>query len=399
MTAPAFRRATPADFARLYRDVEDVTLDTRHMDEIYFLGAEAGSFQLRAPALARSLHNFAGVVTLSGAPDERERIARVLQRETDWTLTGLAGLLARIRSKRVLVLDFSDNLAGKHLALGLAREGVLVRDYLFAMHQLGQAHTYQSVREERDHVRANLAGFVALAKRFADEHSRATLLARLRTMLTLDRRPLLEVAFPGPAFINNSWPLAGLVVRDDDVFVDAGAAHGDTVAHFFHVTRGKYRAMHAFEPDSKNYAGLEIFARHLPNVHTHFAGLGAEEGHVDFYENTENRFGSKFGAGGSGTRTTMKIMTLDGAVDEASIVKVDVEGWEAQVLQGGAATIARCKPDLTISAYHYAQDIPKLLATVDEIAPYRNVALRHHSPVLYDTQLVFSDRQEFRQGS
>jgi hypothetical protein len=66
------------------------------------------------------------------------------------------------------------------------------------------------------------------------------------------------------------------------------------------------------------------------------------------------------------------------------------------VLKGSANVIRKCKPDMTISSYHYAKDIPEIMATVDEMARYENVALRHYSPMLYDSQLVFSDRQNFR---
>ena len=394
MTSHAFRHATPEDFAALYQHADAVFDDPRDADGVYFLGAYPGTFGLRANATARALPNLGGVAVFSVSADKRIRIAHQLPVHTNWRFIDVAELVARAGTKRVLLIDFNDNLAGKQVAASLARQGVQVRDCLFAMHQLGLTHTYQTVREEREHMVANLGAFIALATHFDDEWSRTTLLARLRAMLTLDRLPLIEASFPQVDFINNFSSQAGLVVGTDDVFVDAGAAHGDTVSHFYQLTRGSYRAMHAFEPDSKNYFALSMLSRALPNVHAYHAGLGEQETEVDFFESPENRFGSNFTAGSEKTR--MKITSIDAAAGEATLIKVDVEGWEAKVLQGGARTIARCKPDMTISAYHYAKDIPELLATVDEVAHYRNVALRHYSSTLYDTQLVFSDRQDFR---
>lgn len=393
MTIQPFRHATLDDFNALSSHADTAFDDLHAFDEVYFLGDHTGSFALRANTIARSLPNFAGIAVFSVSPEKRTRIAQQLPLRVNWGFIEIAELVARAASKRIVVIDFNDNLTGKQVAAKIAAQGVPVRDCLYAMHQLDNVHTYQSVREEREHVVANLDQFIALAGRFSDDWSRTTLLARLRAFLTLDRRPLIEAAFPLGEFMNSFSTQAGLKVGTNDIFIDAGAAHGDTVSHFFHIARGQYRAVHAFEPDATNFAALRNLAAHLPDVHPYFAGLGAEDGEVDFYENPDNRFGSNFAGGG--IKTTMKIMTVDSVVDEATVMKIDVEGWEAQVLKGGARTIAACKPDMTISAYHYAKDIAELLATMDDIARYQHVALRHYSSSLYDTQLLFSDRQDF----
>jgi FkbM family methyltransferase len=386
---------TAIDFNHLHQlaDTRFEALDG--FDEIYFMGDHTPSFGLRAYPIARALPNFAGIAVFSVSAEKRVRIAQQVPVRQNWGFIELGELVARAASKKILVLDFNDNLSGKNIAAKLSTQGLTVRDYLFAMHQLGLVHTYQTVKDEREHIIANLAQFIALAERFDDEMSRRTLYARLEAMLTADRRPLIEVSYPLADFINNFSTQAGLLVREDDIFIDAGAAHGDTVSQFFHIARGKYRAIHAFEPDSQNYFALNRLCSYLPNAHPYCAGLGDKETEVDFFENPDNRFGSNFTGGPGHQKSTMKIMTIDSAVDEATLVKVDVEGWEKAVIQGGAKVIAKSKPDMTISAYHYAKDIPELLATVDEIARYKHVALRHYASTLYDTQLVFSDRQDF----
>jgi FkbM family methyltransferase len=385
----------PIDFGVLHRYADACFEAMDSFDEIYFLGDFTPSFGLRAYRIASALPNFAGIAVFSVSAEKRIRIAQQVPVRQNWRFIEMGELVDRAASKNILVLDFNDNLSGKNVAARLAAQGVTVRDYLFAMHQLDLVHTYQTVKEEREHVIANLGQFIALAERFDDPMSRRTLFARLAALLTADRRPLIEVSYPLSDFINNFSTQAGLLVRDDDIFIDAGAAHGDTVAQFFQSARGEYRAIHAFEPDSANFFALNRLCGDLPDAHAYCAGLGDKEAEVDFYENPNNRFGSNFNDGPGKQKTTMKIMTIDSAVDEATLVKVDVEGWEAAVIRGGARVIANTKPDMTISAYHYAKDIPDLLATVDEIARYKHVALRHYASTLYDTQLVFSDRQDF----
>jgi FkbM family methyltransferase len=396
MSQPTQQSRARIDFSSLH-SLADARFDAMDsFDEVYFIGDHSGSFALRARAIAHALPNFAGIAVFSVSPEKRTRIAQQLPVRTNWGFIELARLVERAATKKVLLVDFNDNLTGMNITRELARQGVTVRDYLFAMHQLNQVHTYQAVKEEREYVAANLGRFIALAERFGDECSRRTLHARLQAWLTMERRPLIEVSFPLNLFINDCAAQAGLVVGDDEVFIDAGAAHGDTVSQFFDLTRGRYRAMHAFEPDSANFAALRNLSGYLPNVTPYHAGLGEESTEIPFYESPDNRFGSNFkGDAAARVKTTMKIMKLDDVVDEASLIKIDVEGWEAQVLKGSARVIAGSKPNMTISAYHYAKDIPDILDTVDAIAPYRNVALRHHSPSLYDSQLVFSDRQAF----
>lgn len=397
MTHSPFRHATPADFSELYQHADTAFDDLSMFDEVYFIGDHTETFAWRAMPIAQALPNFAGLAVFSVSPEKRTRLAQRLPLRTNWVFVELPALIKRAATKRILVLDFNEYLAGKRIGDKLAEQGLVVRDCLFAMHQLGLAHTYQSVREERDYVIANLARFISLADRFDDDWSRSTLLARLRAMLTLERRPLIEVMFPLNVFINNFSSQSGLVVGKDDVFMDVGAAHGDTVSQFFQTTRGEYRAMHAFEPDATNFFSLKTLCEYVPNVTPYFAGLGEHADEIDFYECPANRFGSSFtGTAHANVKTRMQIMKLDDVVDEATMVKVDVEGWESKVLRGGAKVISKCKPSMTISAYHYAQDIPDIVATVEQIARYQHVGLRHYTANLFDTQVVFSDRQNFR---
>ena len=329
MTPQSFRHATPEDFGALYQHADATFDDPASFDEVYFLGDHTETFAWRALPIAQALPNFAGIAVFSVSPEKRTRLAQRLPLRSNWGFVDIPGLIARARAKRVLVLDFNENLGGKNIAARLAAQGVVVRDCLYAMHGLGLAHTYQTVREERDYVVANLGRFVKLAERFGDDWSRTTLLARLRTMLTLERRPLIEASFPLNVFINNFASQAGLVVGDREVFIDVGAAHGDTVSQFFQISRGQYRAIHAFEPDATNFFSLKMLCEYLPDATPYFAGLGEEAGEIDFYECPENRFGSNFtGNAHARVKTRMKIMKLDEVVDEEEEEEEDEEARE-----------------------------------------------------------------------
>jgi FkbM family methyltransferase len=367
-------------------------------DAIYFLGDFTQSFRDRAQSIAERLPQFAGVLAFSATPAKQERLNKHLKLTKEAPLVRLDALPALLTNKKVLILDFNDDLTGKALLNGLRSEQVHVRDYLYAMHELDLAHTYLPVKEERAYIAAHLAEYRQLFLALGDETSKNTLLARLKTYLTLDRTPLLRVRFPFSLFNNYGDTKLSLIVRENETFVDAGAAHGDTVSLFYHVSQGQYKAMYAFEPDAQNFASLQALSTRLPKVTCFHAGLGDVSGEVDFYECAENRLGSHF-MGGASTpqqlKSKMKLMTLDDTVEAATLIKMDVEGYETKVIAGAKHLIQTSQPNLSISAYHYPQDLTEIVAAVKEAHAYKHVALRHYSSNLYDSLFLFSDTQAF----
>ncbi len=87
-------------------------------------------------------------------------------------------------------------------------------------------------------------------------------------------------------------------------------------------------------------------------------GLGAEAGRASVVENAQypDNYGMAELATGSGT---IEIVTLDSVVADwreantdvpATLIKIDVEGMEMEVLRGATETLARDRPDLLIEA-------------------------------------------------
>ena len=46
-----------------------------------------------------------------------------------------------------------------------------------------------------------------------------------------------------------------------------------------------------------------------------------------------------------------------GAIDAATFIKMDLEGFEQRALRGAARLIRECRPRMAITAYHYADDL------------------------------------------
>lgn len=111
----------------------------------------------------------------------------------------------------------------------------------------------------------------------------------------------------------------------------------------------------AFEPNPMAFAVL----RHLrnPNVTKLWAALGTETGQAPLVVPVTPKGPSSNGGhladardeGASAITYQVPVTTLDAlALPELGFLKIDVEGHEPAVLDGGAATIRRCRPTIMV---------------------------------------------------
>lgn len=133
-------------------------------------------------------------------------------------------------------------------------------------------------------------------------------------------------------------------LRADDVFADVGA----NIGSYTILASGVCQARSvAFEPDPGTFRALvrNIALNELGGLVTcRECALGSEQGTTDFTIglDTENRVPRELGLA---TRT-VTLDTLDHAVPERppALIKLDVEGFESEVLRGAARTLVA--PDL-----------------------------------------------------
>jgi len=131
-----------------------------------------------------------------------------------------------------------------------------------------------------------------------------------------------------------------------DTVLDCGAHHG-CVAILFANWVGLNGRVIAFEPMSRNCDILHknISLNRLANVAVQQKAVGARAGYVSF-ANTSNAYLST-----SGDVVTVEITTLDAYADLGpNFVKIDVEGYEQQVLDGASAVLT-LRPKLAIELH------------------------------------------------
>ncbi|WP_243925045.1 FkbM family methyltransferase [Pseudodesulfovibrio sp. S3-i] len=177
-------------------------------------------------------------------------------------------------------------------------------------------------------------------------------------------------------------------------FVDAGAYVGDTLEKFIWKCGGSFESILAFEPGARQFAAMKERIRRLrvewalgEGAITAVQGaLADKNGHMAIDKSGLPT--SNHGAGGVRAQSadTVPIHRLDDFIGDrrVTMIKMDVEGMEAQLLSGARQTIARQQPKLAVCAYHYPVDLFSLAENVQEIAPSYRFAFRWHTPVLGD---------------
>lgn len=197
----------------------------------------------------------------------------------------------------------------------------------------------------------------------ADEPSRREYVAHMRLRLHLDFAGLGDVAPETEYFAPDVFRL-----RDDERFVDCGAFDGDTVRSFLGVLPGFAGRVAAFEPDATSFARLTSWRDQLPaevrdRIELTHAGVGARRERVAF--NDGGGTGSSVGTGAG----QIDVVPLDEAVlaMRPTLVKVDTEGYEPEVLLGARTLITAQAPTLALCVYH-RQDhpwrIPRMVASM-----------------------------------
>lgn len=160
----------------------------------------------------------------------------------------------------------------------------------------------------------------------------------------------------------------------NETYVDLGAYNGDTIRELLEYTHGRYAEVYAFEPDRKNHKKLLRFVEGMKNVHPYNACAWS----VD----TELPFATKAGrqsAITAGAENLSAARSVDSVLGRkpATLIKMDVEGFEREAIWGASQTIARYTPKLMVALYHRNEDIFELPLLIKLLNPDYKLYIRH----------------------
>jgi FkbM family methyltransferase len=149
------------------------------------------------------------------------------------------------------------------------------------------------------------------------------------------------------------------ILRPGDAFVDVGANIG-LISLVGAVAVGAAGHVHAFEPLPSTFAILQrnIALNAARNVHAYPLALGSSDERRPMYQSEPwNRGAASLVVPNSATPAAMvRVATLDGFLAEKGIrnvraLKVDVEGWEAEVLIGAKRLLGSREPPILVVEY------------------------------------------------
>ncbi len=217
--------------------------------------------------------------------------------------------------------------------------------------------------------------------RLTDDKSRELFTDLLLFRITLDPKDLPEVESDQYYPSGNFWKL-----DSHEKYVDVGAYNGDSLLSFFEHTKYNFDKYYAIEADPINYNNLiKIIPEEVKDkIVTICKGAGSKN--LEVYFEVSGQEDSAIVKEGT---NKIQIITLDSLIntDFVTTIKIDVEGYEPEVLEGAKNIIKRDKPKIALSVYHNADHLWELPLQLLRIRPDYQLYLRHHQYEIYDTVL------------
>ncbi len=175
--------------------------------------------------------------------------------------------------------------------------------------------------------------------------------------------------------------------KPDDVIIDGGAYLGETAA-FFASLVGPGGKVYSFEGHPRIYEALTINMKNngIDNVVCVNKVLGQSEGMLRL---SDNSFGSFITSDGV---FSVDAVSIDGFIEaygikKLDLIKLDIEGGEADAILGARETIRKYKPKLALAAYHKKDDFYNLMKLLLDIDSSYEFMMRHTSSRYSETVL------------
>ncbi|MES2206486.1 MAG: FkbM family methyltransferase [Pseudomonadota bacterium] len=178
-----------------------------------------------------------------------------------------------------------------------------------------------------------------------------------------------------------------------DTVIDVGANIG---AHTMGLARqvGESGCVLAFEPQRIVFQALcaNIALNSLENVTCYWAAMGTEKGFITVPEidpTCSNNFGGvSISDGVTGIEVPCFILDQFVGVPYISLIKIDVEGMEIDVIKGGQELIKQARPFLYVENDRLEKST-ELMQTIAEL----NYDMYWHTPLLYNSENFYREQE------
>ena len=162
------------------------------------------------------------------------------------------------------------------------------------------------------------------------------------------------------------------VLRTDERFLDVGAHHGEVMLRFVEISGG-FDRMWGIEPDPKSWTVAERALDKLDHkkVTLYPVAVGEVRGWRHFAYGLG--YVSQFFESGNMTR----VFTIDELKLAPTFMKLHLEGWELDALEGARQTIERHRPILACTIYHNRLGMWETPRWLMRLPNYRSLIRQH----------------------
>lgn len=288
--------------------------------------------------------------------------------------------------------DFDIYIASEGTDYSKAKERILkqVDENRIIKHCTEFININDSKQEEFiDFFKANEERINYLYEILSDEESKMVLTKLVKGFLSKKSKYFSEITS-----IDQYFPDV-VKLSKNEVFIDGGAYHGESIGMFKFQTNDEYKSIHSFEPTKKSFRMLEkikkIYFNNDSKIFLYKYGLSDKNGKV--YFQTFNADSSANKVVSTETDNSIDVVCLDDVInDEVTYIKLDVEGSEIAALKGAKKIIDKNKPKLAVCVYHNIEDIINIPQFIIGLGlPYKYY-LRHHGtePNLWNETVFYA---------
>jgi FkbM family methyltransferase len=185
---------------------------------------------------------------------------------------------------------------------------------------------------------------------------------------------------------DGDWEPASFAVLDhmltpDSTFLDIGAWIGPLTLYAANLVH----KCHAVEPDARARAGLlaniGCNPRLAERIQVHPEAVGEVPGQAQMGNITSDVGGDSMSSllfGMAPGAWTVECVTLEGLIDSIdmpSLVKIDIEGAEVEVLKGSRNYLEEVRPPLFLSVHgrFWPDPLPRMRALLDVLSAYNEI--------------------------
>lgn len=272
-------------------------------------------------------------------------------------------------------------------------KGIGVRNYIYyenlAIIMDGFATYYQAFLGIHEELEENKAEYIKLYNALEDDLSKKIYTDILHYRISLDTKYTVDALKlslrHGPQYFDK------IIVEKADkniTFFDAGGFDGDSTLNFL-TCIGDYQKVYFFEPDKNIMERAKMRLANNEKIVFMQAGVG-EKSDTAHYDAVGGGAGN---ISEDGAEMIQMVALDDYIVDRHAYVKMDIEGYEMQALEGMKNAIMQYKPMLAVSVYHKCGDMHKLVNTILSWNPGYKVYMRHYSETYADTVCYFIDKE------